>query len=142
MNTPNRLADLNRSEALVSAALGFLLASPDDGRVLLASLAKKLGWHMVHVAEPAAIEAFCLGEGDLDATALFHIHRDLAHDRATRSSLQETDDAEPLLDREVDVVALVPGHIVVGIEVKDLSSRSRLPMQMREQFTALQTLVH
>ncbi len=125
------VADWNRSEPLTSAALGLLLRDSRFGAPLLRKVAGN--WVMWSKGDRAAAsQAFDLGEGGLDATALLHFRRD---QRArSRKGGRSEPRPERAAFREVDVVAWT-GHVVLGIEVKVLSPRSpgKLSIQLAEQ---------
>jgi hypothetical protein len=127
----------DRSEAPLSVALAMVLAEPAYGHRLLSGLAGRLGWKMRRWSEAAQAEALDLGPGDLQATALFHPYRDLilAHGRAAA----DAEAADPWRG-EIDVVAVVPERVVVGIEVKVLSTTSKLAQQIEGQVAGLRLL--
>jgi hypothetical protein len=79
-------------------------------------------------------EALTIPETELEASALFFPFRDAAE--------RKPDPAMSIgaWRGEIDVVALVPGHVVIGIELKVLSTISGLAEQMRGQLDGLSLL--
>ncbi len=103
----------------------------------LSGLAGRLGWTMRHWSETAPPERLDLGQDGLQATALFHPYRDLilAHGKAVTGP----EVADPWRG-EIDVVAVVPERVVIGVEIKVLSTASNLAEQMEGQVAGLKLL--
>jgi hypothetical protein len=123
----------NRSEAPTSVALAMLLAEPGLGQSLLRTLATTLSWTMWRWTDGEATqEKLVVPEINLEASALFFPIRDV---KLPSSVLLET-----LWRGEIDVVAVMPGHAVIGIELKVLSKTIKLPAQMDGQIEGLKLL--
>lgn len=123
----------NRSEAPTSVVLALLLSQPSFGRRLLQELAASSPWKMwLRSNGKFALQRFDVAEDEIEANALVFPFRDV-----------QSDSGEPpssLWRGEIDVVAIVPGHIVIGFELKVLSTTSGLSTQMADQVAGLSLL--
>ena len=133
MNDYQALSSYNRSEAPSSVALSMVLGEPSLGRTLIQALSGPRAWTMwdwntdQNVGHPLT-----LSDAGLEATALFFPFRDIASDDPVHSD-------DPWMG-ELDVVAIVPGHLVIGFELKVLSTTGKLTEQMNKQVAGLKLL--
>jgi hypothetical protein len=123
----------NRSEAPTSVVLALLLAQPSLGRPLLRRLATSHSWQMwLRAKGQNARENLKIPEINLEASALVFPFRDASPE----TDLQPT----PRWRGEIDIVAILPGHAVIGFELKVLSTTSGLGAQMDDQVAGLSLL--
>jgi hypothetical protein len=123
----------NRSEAPTSVALAMLLAEPSLGQSLLSALTTPLSWTMWRwTDDECSPERLTIPAASLEASALFFPFRDVGSPNPLHSKVPWRG--------EIDVVALMPGHAVIGVELKVLSTRRGLADQMNRQVAGLTML--
>jgi hypothetical protein len=131
----NSLPYRNRSEAPTSVILGLLLADPTYGPELLRRLANQnppsQRWKMWDISnDPGKEEDLTINESCLEASSLVFPFRD------TESQIEPKDHWRG----EIDVVVFVPAHLIIGIELKILSSTSSIVLQMKDKMHGLKHL--
>ena len=131
----NSLPYRNRSEAPTSVILGLLLADPTYGPELLRRLANQdppsQRWKMWDIRDGARKgEDLTINDSCLEASSLVFPCRD------TESQIEP----ENHFRGEIDVVVFVPAHVIIGIELKILSSTSSIALQMKYQVRGIKHL--
>ena len=125
----------NRSEAPTSVVLAILFNRPNLGRPLLRNLAVEHSWKMwPRSKDESHAEELTIPDIKMEASALVFPFRDTT----INGKLQP----RPEWRGEIDLVVYQPSHVVIGIELKVLSSASALGTQMNDQVAGLKHLAN
>jgi hypothetical protein len=112
----------------------MVLNEPSVGKMLLSALTTSLSWEMWRwTGSEACKEKLILTGASFEASALFFPFRDVV------DLVNPAHFGGPWRG-EVDVVALMPKQVVIGIELKVLSTRVGLANQMNSQVAGLTLL--
>ena len=126
----------NRSEAPTSVMLAMILHQPDLGPLLLEKLSMSLSWTMWRRADGETAQEKLsipkIPKIKLEASSLVFPFRD--------ASLLPQSQSVPPWRGEIDVVAIILSHAVIGIELKVLSTTAGLASQMDDQVAGLTLL--